>query len=321
MSNNKNTVCCMVAEYPLVQQSAVHGLMELFDTANRLAPPDTPKLEMSTCLLSSRTLRHKTHYGVVILPPCLSQSPPSTLDSTPSLDWLKRCHRNGALICSVCSGSFLLAETGLLDGRSATTHWLYEAAFRYKFPQVELQFDRLIDHHQDVITAGGLMAWTDLGLHLIQRFHGTQTMLDVSSLFLIEPGLRQQKFYASYIPKRDHGDEKILITQNLIEEKLANRWSIAILAQRVELTERTFLRRFKRSTGINPTHYLQQIRVAGARKELESSTQPIEQVAWQVGYTDAPAFSRTFKQIVGLSPGAYRKRFSINAPAPDFSTC
>lgn len=308
MTQSKEVIHCVIAEYPFVQQSAVYGLMELTDTANRLAPKQMPRFDVNTCHLSSRTPRHKSDFDVVILPPCLSQTPPSLLDSRPALDWLKRCHLRGSLICAVCSGSFFLAETGLLDGRSATTHWLYEAAFKERFPQVHLQFDQLIDQHEDVMTAGGLMAWTDLGLQLIERFHGTQTMLDVSRLFLLEPGHRQQKQYALFAPKFSHSDEKILTVQRLIEEQLAKRWSVSSLAQQVGMTERTFLRRFKRSTELNPTQYLQQIRVAVARRELETSTRSIEQVAFLVGYSDTPAFSRIFKRIVGLTPGVYRKR-------------
>lgn len=303
----------LIAEYPSVQQSAVYGLKELAETANRLAPKGKPRLRIRTCDLSSRSARHKVDYNVVILPPCLSKSPPSLTSTKPAIEWLKRCHSQGSLICSVCSGSFMLAEAGLLDNRSATTHWIYETAFREKFPRVKLQFDQLIDQHADVITAGGVMAWTDMGLHLIERFHGTKTMLEVSRLFLLEPGLRQQQSYATFVPKRDHQDEKIALVQQLIDAQLDRRWSLASLAQQVGLTERTFLRRFKRATGLKPTEYLQQTRIAAARVELEGTTSSIEQVAVLVGYLDTPAFSRVFKQIVGLPPGAYRKRFGSNS--------
>jgi len=173
-----------------------------------------------------------------------------------------------------------------------------------------------MDHHEDVMTAGGMMAWTDLGLELIERFHGTQTMLDVSRLFLIEPGLRQQSCYTSFVPERNHGDDEILLIQHLMENQLDKRWGIANLAQQAQLNERTFLRRFKRSTGLNPTQYLQQLRVAEARIKLENSNSSVEQVAYQVGYTDTPAFSRIFKRTVGLSPGVYRKRFSLSHSTP-----
>lgn len=310
MVQSSKIVDCVIAEYPLVQMSAVHGLKELADTANRLAPTSMPKLNVTTCLLSSRTPRHKSDFGVVVLPPCLSHTPPSLQNFKLALDWINRCHFKGSLICSVCSGSFILAETGLLDGRSATTHWLYASSFQDKFPQIELQFDRLIDHHGDVMTAGGLMAWTDLGLQLIEHFQGTQTMLEVSRLFLLEPKLRQQKQYALFVPKHNHGDEKILAVQRLIEKQFARRWSITDMAHKAGLTDRTFLRRFKRSTELNPTQYLQQIRVAAARTKLETSTHSVEQVALLVGYTDTPAFARIFKRIVGLPPGVYRKRFN-----------
>lgn len=311
MVKKEEIIRCVIAEYPMVLRSAVHGLKEMIGIANQIAPANSPKLDVTTCQLHSRSLRHKSDYGVVILPPCLSETPPSLLKSSQSLAWLKHCHQNGALICSVCSGNFMLAETGLLDGRSATTHWTHKAEFEKRFPLIGLQFDRLIDEHDDVITAGGLMAWTDLGLHLINHFQGAKTMIKICHLFLLEPGVRQQKYHATFVPNLNHEDSKILKTQKMMQERLARRWSIATLSEQVGLTERTFLRRFKRSTNLNPTQYLQQLRIAEARKILENSSQSIEQIANDVGYNDTAAFSRVFKQIVGLPAGGYRRRYSL----------
>lgn len=308
MKLRDNNAQCLIVEYPMVQQSAVYGLMELFDTAERLAPGKTPSLTVSRAQLGDRTTRHKSDYAVVILPPCLSESPPEFAEADSAIDWLRLCHGKGALICSVCSGSFLLAKTGLLDGRSATTHWLYESAFRERFPAVQLQFERLIDSHDDVITAGGVMAWTDLGLDLIERYYGMDIMREVSQLFLLEPGVRQQKHYASFVPKRDHEDHEILKVQEMIADSPGTLWSISRLAHETELGERTFLRRFKRATGLNPTHYVQQMRIAQARRILETSAVSIDQIAYRVGYTDSSAFSRLFKRSVGLTPGLYRRR-------------
>lgn len=151
--------------------------------------------------------------AAVILPPTLEPPIESCL-AQPWSAWLRDCHERGAILGSVCAGAFLLAESGLLSGRNATTHWAYAEQFRQRFPDVCLDTDQLVIDDGDVITAGGAMAWTDLGLRLIDRFLGTSVMIETARMLLIDPPGREQRYYSVFSPRLKHGDSAILKVQH-----------------------------------------------------------------------------------------------------------
>jgi transcriptional regulator GlxA family with amidase domain len=225
--------------------------------------------------------------------------------------WLRTRHSEGALLCSVCVGAFILAETGLLAGRPATTHWALREAFTARFPDVALDTDRLLVDDGDIVTAGGLMAWVDLGLHLVERFLGPVTTLATARYFLIDPGGREQRFYQTFAPTLTHGDASILRAQHHLQAKSAAKVTVPEMAARAGLGERTFQRRFQRATGLKPTEYLQHVRVAKSRVLLERSVDAVDAIAWSVGYEDSGAFRKIFFRVMGLSPAEYRRRFGL----------
>jgi transcriptional regulator GlxA family with amidase domain len=210
----------------------------------------------------------------------------------------------------VCAGAFLLAETGLLAGRPATTHWALREAFAARFPEVRLDTDRLIVDDGDLITAGGVMAWVDLGLRLIERYLGPSVMLATARFFLVDPGGREQRFYSPFAPVLTHGDAAVLKVQRWLQVRGGDRVSLEAMARKAALGERTFLRRFQKATGLTPIVYVQHLRVGKARELLEASDHSIDEIAWQVGYEDTGAFRKVFQRVMGLTPGEYRRRFS-----------
>ena len=210
---------------------------------------------------------------------------------------------------SLCSGAFLLAEAGLLEGRRVTTHWRHATTFRQKYPGSVIDTDRLLVELGDIITAGGVMAWTDLTLHMIQRFGGRKLMLDVARMFVLDPPERAQSYYATFLPNMSHADAQIAAVQGLLRNMPGADHSIACLAQHAGLSERSFLRRFKQATGLTPVTYLQSLRVEAARSRLELTRDSFERISWDVGYGDTTAFRRIFQRIVGLTPSEYRRRF------------
>ena len=309
--------------YPEAQLSAVLGLTDLFEIANRLAlSHDSTKgrgirvshwkldIHQATPTRVFDTMPDKSGSPtVIVMPPTLGE--PATAEiSAPYRDWLRQHHQAGGVLASVCAGAFLLAETGLLAGRPATTHWLYTETFREQFPEVQLDTDRLIIDDVDIITAGGAMAWTDLGLKLVDRFIGSSIMIKTAWFLLVDPPGREQRYYSVFSPKLMHGDAAILKVQHWLQETEAQDIALDRLASVAGLHERTFQRRFFKATGVTPSEYCQRLRVGKARELLQFSRSSIETVAWEVGYQDTGAFRKIFTRIIGLSPGEYRERFA-----------
>ena len=321
-----------ILSYPGAQAAAIHGLTDLLETANRLArtaadgatgaprttrrkrAANVPTLHVETVDGTRGAPSDRRALTALIVPPCLGSVPAvSRLGALAS--WIAARHREGTVVCSVCVGGFVLAETGLLDGRPATTHWALRETFAARFPAVALDVDRLVIDDGDIITAGGVMAWIDLGLRLIERLLGPAVMLRTARYFLVDPGGREQRFYRSFAPPLGHGDAAILRVQHWLHARGRERVTLPAMARRAGLGERTFLRRFFRATALTPTAYVQELRIAHAREQLELGGLTISEIAWRVGYADPGAFRKIFTRIVGLSPGAYRERFSRTPPA------
>jgi transcriptional regulator GlxA family with amidase domain len=310
--------------YPECQLAAVHGLTDLFRVANRLGEQlsgsarrqirishwklDEAGLE-PVRVFDTHALAHAP-LTALILPPSLDAEPSGNAIAG-HLCWLVAQHGAGTILCSVCAGAFLLAEAGLLNGRSATTHWIHAQPLAARFPSVRIDTEKLIIDDGDIITAGGVMAWVDLGLNLIERFLSPTVMLATARFFLVDAAGREQRFYSSFAPQLGHGDKRILRVQHWLQQHIAESSSVDAMATRANLVKRTFLRRFHKATGMTPTRYLQHLRVGKARESLEFSMLTINEIAWMTGYGDAGSFRKVFQHIMGLSPGDYRRRFGI----------
>jgi transcriptional regulator GlxA family with amidase domain len=204
----------------------------------------------------------------------------------------------------------MLAHMGLLNGRSATTQWSYSELMATRFPEICVDTDELIIDLGDVVTAGGVMAWLDLGLKLVDRYLGPVVMMRTAQFFLIDPAGRQQRFYANFSPPLHHGDAAILKVQIWLQTVSSEPITIDKMAAKAKLGQRTFLRRFQKATGFTPTEYLQHLKVQRARELLEFTTLSMKEISWKVGYEDTGFFRKTFKKIIGLPPVDYRRRFS-----------
>lgn len=308
--------------YPEAQLAAVLGLTDLLGVAGRIAAAHR-KLDSSPLRISH--WQRKTSgakpvrifdsepgasgdLSALIMPPTLSE-PIGVEAAAPWADWLKRHHANGVMLGSVCAGAFLLGETGLLAKRTVTTHWAYAELFQTRFPDACLDVDRLIIDDGDIVTAGGAMAWTDLGLRLVDRFLGPHVMIETARMLLIDPAGREQCYYSTFSPRLTHGDAAVLKVQHWLQATQAKDIALSTLAAHAQLEERTFLRRFQKATGMTTTEYCQRLRVGNARELLQFSALSVEQIAWDVGYSDPGAFRKVFTRVVGLSPSEYRRRF------------
>ncbi|WP_122072682.1 GlxA family transcriptional regulator [Pseudophaeobacter sp. EL27] len=301
------TLTLALVDYPGVQKSALWGLADLFSLIPRLEPElSEPQIDLVTA-----PELPSAPYTAFVFPPSLEQTRGTEKD--PLALWAKAQHSAGALACSVCAGAFWLAAAGLLQGRPATTHWALEQEFQRRFPQVDLKAEEILIDDHDVITAGGLMAWLDLGLHLTGLWYGPSMVSKLSRHLLVDPAGRAQRHYSSFRPNRAHGDAAILRAQRHMDLHVASPLVSADLAQVAGMSLRSFTRHFDRATGYTPAAYLQSLRIEKARNRLEQSNASVAEIAWATGYTDLPAFSRAFKSITGLTPAAYRDRFRISA--------
>jgi len=311
--------------YPEAQNAAIHGLSDLFRIANRVsdrqvATKKSPTLRITHWQLSSKkskklTRAYDSHPDsgknsptIIIIPPSLGD--PLTPEQTqPLTRWLVAQHDAGAALCSVCTGAYLLAETGLLAGRMATTHWTFASEFTKRFPDIQVDTDQLIIDDGDIVTAGGLMAWTDLGLKIVYRLLGPTIMLETARFMILDPPGRQQRYYSNFSPVLHHGDKAILKVQHWLQSRSGRQSDIPAMAKCAGLEQRTFLRRFRKMTGLKPTEYCQHLRVGKARAKLQFTNDNVDEIAWSVGYEDAGAFRKIFQRITGLTPGDYRMRF------------
>lgn len=302
-----------IVHYPGALLSAVQGLAEQFYLANRICVQQGMDAVFKTQIFSRQQLAERVEgqlepLHVVILPPCLEGDYYLTPEAL-LIDWLKQQHRNGAIVGSVCAGAFVLAETGLLDQRRVTTHWGLAEDFARRYPRVEVDSNKLLINDTDIITAGGLMSWIDLGLELVAQFTNSQVMRQLGKFLIVDTGPREQTYYQSFTPKLDHGDDAIVRVQHRLQRDFSKPLMVRELAELAHLTERTFLRRFVGATGLKPTQYIQRLRIQKACELIETSALPFERVAEDVGYEDLSAFRKTFIKITGQTPREFKKRF------------
>ena len=308
--------------YPGAQSAAVHGMTDLFAVANRVAGQlgdhNLPALRVSHWQLDASgqlQVIEDTHPGpghalrALMIPPSLAATPSAELLQAHRAA-LCALHAQGAVLASVCIGVFLIAGSGLLDGRPACTHWNYAQALSERFPQVRVQGSQPLLDDGDIVTSAGLMAWTDLGLHLIERFVGHGLARETARYLSVEPAPAPLPG-ALFQPRLEHGDEAVLKVQHWLQGDEARTASLADMAHCAGLEPRTFLRRFRAATGLRPTEYAQQVRVGRACRLLEFTRRSVEQIAWGVGYQDPGAFRKVFQRLTGMTPSDYRRRFAV----------
>ena len=230
------------------------------------------------------------------------------------VDWLKAMHARGALLCSACSGIFLLAETGLFDGADATVHFGYADAFAAAYPQVPIHPERVLvisGPREELITSGASMTWHDLVLYLIARHAGATAAQTVARFFALQWHQDGLAPFIVFEGRSDHGDSAIRAAQDWIATHVSVANPLEEMARRAGLAERTFKRRFTQATGLSPIAYVQRLRIEEAKRRLERTGASVDEISWQVGYEEPAFFRRLFKRVAGVTPAAYRRRFSI----------
>ncbi|WP_027721652.1 GlxA family transcriptional regulator [Maridesulfovibrio zosterae] len=249
---------------------------------------------------------------ILIIPPVFSGLD-KLLESANLIEELKRLSSTGTIIATACAGSFLLAQAGLVRGKSVTTHWNLVRNFEDHFPDVDLQAQQMLIDGGNYICAGGAMAWQDLALHIIARYMDREAASHCAKMLVMDSTRHVQTPYFMFDQYSDDvagfSDNNITEVQKWMQENYHLRIQLEQLARKAGLGERSFLRRFKRATGQTPYNYLQQLRIEAARHMLEVSRKNIEEITGLVGYEDASSFRRLFKRKTGLTPLEYRNKF------------
>jgi transcriptional regulator GlxA family with amidase domain len=234
------------------------------------------------------------------------------------VDWLRTMHGRGAVLCSACSGIFLLGETGLFDDKDATVHFSYARAFAAAYPATRIHPERVLvisGVREELVSSGASTTWHDLVLYLIARYAGATTAQEIARVFALQWHQDGLTPYLIFEGKTDHGDSEIESAQRWLSNHFSVANPVEQTIRRSRLAERTFKRRFAKATGLTPIAYVQRLRIEDAKRRLERTEASVDEISWRVGYEDAAFFRRLFKRVTGLAPGAYRKRFRI----PEFA--
>jgi len=255
-----------------------------------------------------------TKTNLIIIPSTLIRSYKDAVKGNQLLiNWIEQQYKNGAEIASMCSGAFLLASSGLLDGKSCSTHWAHADNFRTMFPKVNLQADQLITDENGIYTNGGAYSFLNLVIYLVEKYYDRQTAIYCSKIFQIELDRNSQSAFTIFTGQKLHGDEMVQKAQAYIESKLDEKISVEDLSSKFTVGRRNFDRRFIKATGNTPVEYSQRVKIEAAKKAFETTRKTINEVMYEVGYSDVKAFREVFRKITGMSPLEYRNKYNKEA--------
>ena len=309
--------------------SSIVGAYKIFTRANAYWK-ETKRRELFTIQLAGISKEVEFYDGLFIVKPHthISSITKTNLIIIPSLnhnyqkavkgnqlliDWIEQQYKQGAEIASICTGAFMLASSGLLDGKSCSTHWAAADNFRTMFPKVNLQTDQLITDENGIYTNGGAYSFLNLVIYLIEKYYDRQTAIFCSKVFQIEMDRNSQSAFTIFTGQKLHGDEMVQQAQSYIESKLHEKISVEHLSSKFAVGRRNFDRRFIKATGNTPVEYSQRVKIESAKKALETSRKTINEVMYEVGYSDVKAFREVFRKITGMSPLEYRGRYNREA--------
>jgi transcriptional regulator GlxA family with amidase domain len=226
------------------------------------------------------------------------------------IPWIQQQYEQGAEVASLCLGAFLLASTGLVNGKKCATHWMAENEFRNRFPEVHLVTEKIITDEHRIYSSGGAFSYLNLILYLVEKYAGRDIAVLAAKVFAIEIDRANQLAFTIFQGQKGHEDETIKQAQAFIEKNVQERVTVDHLASMFAMSRRAFERRFKKATANTVAEYMQRVKIEAAKMGLESSRHNVNEVMYNVGYTDPKAFRTTFKRVTGLSPVQYRNKFN-----------
>jgi len=259
---------------------------------------------------TNRLLQDVERTDLLIIPPTFGDIDTGIRDNAEAIPYFRKLHLKGTRLASLCVGAFLLAETGLLNGKKCSTHWAYVSEFKEKYPEIEVEDGAVITENDNIYSSGGASSLWNLILYLVEKFSDRETAVMIAKYFALDISRDSQSQFAIFRGQRNHEDLDIQKAQDYIELKYEEKITVEDLANFVNIGRRTFERRFKEATNNTPVEYIQRVRIEAAKKFFEASRKNVSQVMYDVGYTDTKAFRDIFKKITGLTPIEYRNKFA-----------
>lgn len=310
-----STVACIVGSHQLFAEANVQyqrlGREPVFSVHLVSASPEKALHHGFISVRADRTLKECPEPDLILIPASLIRGyATATTHNRQLIDWVKQQYQQGAEVASMCAGGFTLAATGLLQGRSCATHWALAEDFRVLFPEVALQPDQLITDQAGLYTNGGAYSFLHLLLYLVQKFYDRPTAIHCAKYFQVDLDRQGQSPFMIFRGHKKHQDAQILEAQEHLEAHYAETLSIADLATSLGLGRRSFDRRFIKATGLRPGDYVQRLKVEAAKKLLESTPKTVNEVMFDVGYTDSKAFREVFGRITGTTPRSYKEKYN-----------
>jgi transcriptional regulator GlxA family with amidase domain len=315
--------------------SSIVGPYKIFTRANRYCKETREKeiFKIQLAGISNEvefydglfTVKPHVHISAIsktnlIIIPSLNHNYQNALKGNKELvGWIAKQYKEGAEIASICTGAFLLASSGLLDGKSCSTHWAAADNFRNTFPEVNLKMDKLITEENGIYTNGGAYSFLNLMIYLVEKYYDRQTAIFCSKVFQIEMDRQSQSAFVIFKGQKLHGDEMVKEAQSHIEKNLNEKISIEHLSSMFAVSRRNFDRRFIKATGNTPVEYLQRVKIESAKKAFETTRKTINEVMYDVGYSDVKAFREVFRKITGMSPLEYRRKYNKEAVIENLS--
>jgi transcriptional regulator GlxA family with amidase domain len=234
----------------------------------------------------------------------------SLKDNTKLIEWVTRQYKQGAEVASLCTGAFLLAAAGILEGKQCSTHWQAAGVFKQLFPGLDLKTEKIVTDQQGVYTTGGALSSMNLILHLVEKYYNRETAIYCAKIFEIDLDRNSQSPFTIFSGQKNHEDKEIKKAQLYMEKNLGEKINMETLAAMFSIDRRNFDRRFKKATSNTPAEYLQRIKIEAAKKSFETTRKNVMEVMYDIGYNDIKAFRVVFKKITGLSPIEYRNRYN-----------
>mgnify|MGYP002713023222 CR=1 FL=1 len=258
---------------------------------------------------TDRLLKDVEYTDLVIVPALFGDIQQAIKANKEAIPWIIEQHTKGAEVASLCLGAFLLASTGLLNGRKCSTHWGFIDMFRGMFPEVDVQDGSIVTEEQHIYSSGGANSYWNLLLHLVEKYTDRETAILTAKYFAIDISRQSQSPFTMFKGQKAHNDEEVKKAQEYIESNVEEKLTVDELAEKVAVGRRSLERRFKKATNNSVLEYMQRVKVEAAKRSFETSRKNINEVMFDVGYSDTKAFRTTFKKVTGLTPIEYRNKY------------